>query len=53
MNQIKPVAENILYECIIPIMFVTQKDITQFQTDPIEYIRSQYDFQEATYQAKN
>ena len=34
-------------------MFITQKDIAQFQDNPLEYIRSQYDFQEATYQAKN
>lgn len=40
MNKMKPFVEQILYECIIPIMFITQKDIAQFQENPIEYIRS-------------
>ena len=27
MNQMKPYVEQILYDCIIPIMFITQKNI--------------------------
>lgn len=44
MNKLKPYVENILYDTVIPIMFVTQRDLETFETDPIEYIRSLYDF---------
>lgn len=53
MIKLKPFVETLLYDHIIPIMFITQRDITQFSNDPIEFIRSQYDFQEATFAAKN
>jgi hypothetical protein len=40
MEKLKPYVENILYDTIIPIMFVSQKDINMFNNDPVEYIRS-------------
>lgn len=30
MTEMKPYVEQILYDCIIPIMFITQKNIAQF-----------------------
>jgi hypothetical protein len=53
MEKLKPYVENILYDTIIPIMFVSQKDINMFNNDPVEYIRSQYDFTETLFQPKN
>jgi hypothetical protein len=53
MEKLKPFVENILYDTIIPIMFITQKDVSTFQNDPIEYIRNQYDFTETLFQPKN
>lgn len=53
MSKLKPYVETILFDHIVPLMFITMKDVSQFTNDPIEYIRSQYDFAEATYQAKN
>ena len=53
MEKLKPFVENILYYTIIPIMFITQKDMSTFQNDPIEYIRNQYDFTETLFQPKN
>ena len=49
MEKLKPYVENILYDTIIPIMFITQKDMTTFNNDPIEYIRNQYDFTETLF----
>jgi hypothetical protein len=40
MEKLKPFVENILYDTIIPIMFITQKDMATFNNDPIEYIRN-------------
>jgi len=44
MEIIKPNVENLLQNIIIPIMFVSESDVETFQADPVEYIRSQYDF---------
>ena len=53
MDKLKPFIENILYETIIPIMLITQKDATLFHDDPIEYIRKQQDFTETLFMPKN
>mmetsp|Transcript_29520 Transcript_29520/g.44887 ORF Transcript_29520/g.44887 Transcript_29520/m.44887 type:complete len:666 (+) Transcript_29520:641-2638(+) len=53
MEKLKPFVENILYDTIIPIMFITEKDLETFNDDPIEYIRNQYDFTETLFQPKN
>lgn len=53
MEKLKPYVENILYDTIIPIMFITEKDMSTFNNDPIEYIRNQYDFTETLFQPKN
>lgn len=53
MDKLKPFIENILYETIIPIMLITQKDATLFHEDPIEYIRKQLDFTETLFMPKN
>ena len=53
MEKLKPFVENILYDTIVPILFITEKDIETFSTDPIEYIRNQYDFTETLFQPKN
>ena len=53
MDKLKPFVENILYDTIIPIMFITEKDMTSFTNDPVEYIRNLYDFTETLFQPKN
>lgn len=53
MNVLKGFAEKILYEHLIPVMFVTQKDMQLFQEDPIEYIRKQFDFTSTLFTPKN
>lgn len=44
MEKLKPYVENILYDSVVPIMFITEHDVETFQANPVEYIRSQYDF---------
>ena len=41
MEHLKPYVNNLLYETIIPIMLMTQKDIKLYEEDSIEYIRRQ------------
>jgi hypothetical protein len=53
MNKLKPFIENILYECVIPIMLVSHRDISLFQEDPVEYIRKCEDLIETIYMPKN
>ncbi len=53
MTRLLPFIENILYQTVIPIMMVTERDISLFQEDPIEYIRKQEDFTETLYMPKN
>ena len=53
MEKMKPFVENILYDTIVPILFITHKDLQAFENDPIEYIRQQYDFTETMFQPKN
>jgi len=53
MEKLKPFVTNILYDTVIPILFVTQRDLTKFETEPVEFIRSQYDFTETLFQPKN
>ena len=38
-NKLQPFIENLLYETVIPLLIMTNNDIQQFDTDPIEYIR--------------
>lgn len=40
MEKLKPYVETILYDTIVPILYVTERDITKFQNDPVEYIRN-------------
>jgi hypothetical protein len=40
MEKLKPFVENILYDTIIPILFVTERDVTTFNNDPVEFIRN-------------
>jgi hypothetical protein len=37
----------------VPILYVTEQDMTTFHNDPIEFIRNQYDFTETLFQPKN
>jgi len=53
MEKLKPYIEQILYEIIIPIMLVTEKDMDSFTNDPSEFIRNQFDFHETLFQPKN
>jgi importin-7 len=53
MDKLKPFVENILYDTVIPIMFITEKDMSTFANDPVEYIRNLYDFTETLFQPKN
>ncbi len=43
MKVLKPFAENLLFETIIPIMLIQHKDVVQYREDPIEFIRKQND----------
>lgn len=53
MEKLKPFVENILYDTVVPTLYITQRDITGFTNDPIEYIRNQYDFTETLFQPRN
>lgn len=53
MEKLKPFIETLLFELIVPIMFITHKDITLYKDDPIEYIRKQNDFSETLFSPKN
>lgn len=53
MEKLKPFIENILFDTIVPILYVTEQDLTTFHNDPIEFIRNQYDFTETLFQPKN
>ena len=53
MEKLKPYVENILTDTLVPIMFVTEKDVTTFENDPAEFIRNLYDFTETLFQPKN
>lgn len=53
MEKIKPYVEQILYENIIPILFVTSRDLMTFENDPAEFIRKQDDYVETMYDPKN
>jgi len=53
MEHMKPMVENILFDTIVPILYVTLQDMETFENDPIEFIRNQYDFTETLYQSKN
>lgn len=53
MEKLKPYVENLLFDTIVPILYVTEQDLETFTNDPIEYIRNQYDFTETLFQPKN
>ena len=53
MEKLKPFVENILYDTVVPILFISHKDLQQYENDPVEYIRAQYDFTETMFQPKN
>lgn len=53
MEKLKPFMENIMFDTIIPIMYVTQRDMQNFTDDAVEFIRNQYDFSETLFQPKN
>ena len=53
MEKLKPFVQLILHDTVVPILYVTTRDLEQFETEPIEYIRAQYDFQETLFQPKN
>ena len=48
-----PFVDTILYEIVIPLLIMSNKDIQQFEEDPIEYIRSLFDFLESIFMPKN
>ena len=53
MDEIKPYVEDILQNIVVPIMFISEQDVESFTNEPIEYIRSQYDFTETMLQPRN
>lgn len=53
MQMLAPFVEKLLFENILPIMFITHKDTTLFKDDPIEFIRKQNDFTETLFAPKN
>lgn len=40
MEKLKPFVQNILYNVVIPILYVSERDMQSFNNDPIEYIRN-------------
>jgi len=44
MEKLKPFIENLLYETLVPILFITEMDVESFHNNPVDFIRSQYDF---------
>jgi len=53
MEKLTPFVDTLLYETIMPIMFVTAKDIEIFEVDPVEYVRGFYDFSEMVFLPRN
>lgn len=53
MEKLKGYVENILFDTIVPILYVTEQDMNTFNNDPIEFIRNQYDFTETLFQPKS
>ena len=45
-EKLKPYIETLLYDCIVPLMFVTEADLTLFREEPVEFIRNEYHFEE-------
>jgi hypothetical protein len=39
MEKMKPYIENILFDTIVPILYVTQREMDKSESDPIEFIR--------------
>ena len=52
MNKMLPFIENILYETVIPLMIISNRDIQLFEEEPIEYVRKQADLMETIYMPK-
>jgi len=53
MKELKPFVDNLLYDTIVPILFITVKDVDSFESNPVDFIRSQYDFTDTLYAPKN
>ena len=53
MENLKPFVKQLLYETMLPIMLITEKDVETFESDPIEYVNKLYDFSETSAQPKN
>ena len=45
-EKLKPYIETLLYDCIVPLMFVTEADLTLFREEPVEFIRNEYHYEE-------
>ena len=44
MTMLKPYIDRIIFDTIIPLMFITKVDMHMFHAEPVEYIRNLYDF---------
>jgi hypothetical protein len=53
MKELAPHVEIILYEHIIPVLYLSERDVQLWTDDPQEYIRKLYDFSESYYTPKN
>ena len=53
MEKLKPFVDSMLYDTIIPIMCITQKDRETFTNEPVDYIRNQYDFDDTIFNPRN
>ena len=45
-EKLKPYIETLLYDCIVPLMFVTETDLATFRDEPVDYIRNEYNYEE-------
>jgi hypothetical protein len=46
MEKLKSFMDQIMYDTILPIVMITERDEQLYQNEPIEYIRNQDDFTE-------
>ena len=53
MDKFKPYIIDLLFESLIPIMFITEADMENFEINPVEYINKMADFEETMFNSKH
>jgi len=47
MNKLKPFVDSLLYDTIIPLLFITEVEAKTFDEEPVDYIRNLMDFNDS------